>query len=174
MIRPPPPRRPARLLGLPGILGLAALALNACAWLSDRDPPPPAQPSFYRSLAAPGAALDALAAASMISGYRQNNGLPPVVLDIINAQSRIADNPYVFAGRGTGPYNGFSQDKKNLDKKLAGMPHWVNHDLRRTAKTLMVRSDIRPDISERVLGHTIKGVEGTYDQHTTAMRKPTP
>ena len=45
------------------------------------------------------------------------------------------------------------------------MPPWVNHDLRRTAKTLMVRASIRPDISERVLGHTIKGVAGTYDQH---------
>jgi hypothetical protein len=45
------------------------------------------------------------------------------------------------------------------------MPPWVNHDLRRTAKTLMVRASIRPDISERVLGHTIKGVEGTCDQH---------
>jgi Cysteine-rich secretory protein family len=67
-------------LGLPGILGLAALALNACAWAGDQDPPP-AQPSFYRSLAAPGATLDALAAASMISGYRHNNGLPPVTLD---------------------------------------------------------------------------------------------
>jgi Cysteine-rich secretory protein family len=74
----PPLRRPP--LGLPGILGLAALALNACAWVGDQDPPP-AQPSFYRSLAAPGATLDPLAAASMISGYRHNNGLPPVTLD---------------------------------------------------------------------------------------------
>jgi hypothetical protein len=83
MIRPAPPpqRRLARLLGLPGVLSFAALALNACAWMGDQDPPPPAQPSFYRSLAAPGAVLDALAAASMISGYRQNNGLPPVTVD---------------------------------------------------------------------------------------------
>jgi uncharacterized protein YkwD len=57
---------------------LAALGLNACA--TDIDPPP-AQPSFYRSLAAPGAVLDTEAAASMISGYRQNNGLDTVVVD---------------------------------------------------------------------------------------------
>jgi uncharacterized protein YkwD len=42
---------------------------------------PKGEPSFYRNLAQPGAQLDAAAAASMISGYRTNNGLPPVALD---------------------------------------------------------------------------------------------
>src|SRR5262245_11483040 len=39
------------------------------------------EPSFYRNLAQPGAELDAASAASMISGYRANNGLPTVALD---------------------------------------------------------------------------------------------
>jgi uncharacterized protein YkwD len=39
------------------------------------------QPSFYRSMAEAGAQLDATTAASMISGYRANNGLPPVSVD---------------------------------------------------------------------------------------------
>jgi uncharacterized protein YkwD len=56
------------------------VALAGCAGLGDRDPPS-GQPSFYRGLAQPGAQLDAAAAASMISGYRQNNGLSVVVLD---------------------------------------------------------------------------------------------
>ncbi len=43
---------------------------------------PKAQPSFYRNLAQPGAELDAAAAASMISGYRANNGLQAVELDV--------------------------------------------------------------------------------------------
>jgi hypothetical protein len=42
---------------------------------------------------------------------------------------------------------------------------------RRTAKTLMVRAGVRPDISERVLGHVIAGVEGTYDRHSYAEEK---
>ena len=42
---------------------------------------PKAEPSFYRNLAQPGAELDAAIAASMISGYRANNGLPAVRLD---------------------------------------------------------------------------------------------
>lgn len=43
---------------------------------------------------------------------------------------------------------------------------WTLHDLRRTAKTLMARAGVRPDISERVLGHAIPGVEGVYDRHS--------
>lgn len=42
---------------------------------------PKGEPSFYRNLAQPGAELDATSAASMISGYRANNGLPAVTLD---------------------------------------------------------------------------------------------
>jgi uncharacterized protein YkwD len=42
---------------------------------------PPSQPSFYKSLAEPGAQVDAEAAASMISGYRQNNLLGAVTVD---------------------------------------------------------------------------------------------
>jgi len=56
---------------------LALLALAGCA----ADYVPKAEPSFYRNLAQPGAQLDADAAASMISGYRTNNGLPAVTLD---------------------------------------------------------------------------------------------
>jgi hypothetical protein len=29
----------------------------------------------------------------------------------------------------------------------------------------MSRAGVRPDIAERVLGHAMKGVEGTYDRH---------
>jgi len=41
----------------------------------------PAQPSFYVSMADAGATVDAAAAASMISGYRGNNGLGAVAVD---------------------------------------------------------------------------------------------
>jgi integrase len=48
---------------------------------------------------------------------------------------------------------------------LPGMQPWTIHDLRRTARSLMSRADVRPDIAERVLGHAIGGVEGVYDRH---------
>jgi len=59
---------------------MAAAALAACA-AADKDPPASGQPSFYRSMAQAGAQLDVASAASMISGYRQNNGLGAVALD---------------------------------------------------------------------------------------------
>ena len=58
----------------------AALLLAALGGCADTYAPK-AEPSFYRNLAQPGGQLDAVAAASMISGYRTNNGLPTVALD---------------------------------------------------------------------------------------------
>lgn len=55
-------------------------AAGGCVMTGDKDPPS-GQPSFYRSLAQPGARLDAAVAAAMISGYRQNNGLSGVALN---------------------------------------------------------------------------------------------
>src|SRR5262245_35696940 len=68
--------------GLPRIVrgvGIAMLAasLAACAGGGEVT----TQPSFYRSMAAANAELDVAAAASMISGYRANNGLGAVALD---------------------------------------------------------------------------------------------
>jgi hypothetical protein len=35
----------------------------------------------------------------------------------------------------------------------------------------MSRAGVRPDISERVLGHVIPGVEGVYDRHQYTEEK---
>src|ERR1700722_2008239 len=69
-------------------IGVAAL----CGCASNNDPPA-GQPTFYQSLSSAGAKLDANAAQSMISGYRSNNGLGPVVIDselmqLANEQAR--------------------------------------------------------------------------------------
>jgi integrase len=91
--------------------------------------------------------------------------LPPLAFELIKRQPRLGDNPFVFAGRGNGPFSGFSKAKRGLDEKLPPMPPWVLHDLRRTARSLMARAGVRPDIAERVMGHAIAGVEGIYDRH---------
>ncbi len=59
----------------PGLVAVVA-ALAGCAETTKQE-----QPTFYHSLASAGATLDANAAASMISGYRANNGLGAVSLD---------------------------------------------------------------------------------------------
>ena len=91
-------------------------------------------------------------------------------MDIIKRQRVIAKNPHVFpAAFGKGPINSFSQSKKELDDKLRkllpGMPPWVLHDLRRTARSLLSEIQVPSNIAERVAGHAIRGVEGTYDRY---------
>jgi uncharacterized protein YkwD len=56
---------------------IVLLALGGCA----ADAPVPDQPTMYLSMANSGAKLDPVAAASMISLYRQNNSLGAVAVD---------------------------------------------------------------------------------------------
>jgi integrase len=44
-----------------------------------------------------------------------------------------------------------------LDEKLADMPHWTLHDLRRTARLLMAEAGVAENVAERVLGHALPG-----------------
>jgi uncharacterized protein YkwD len=74
------------LRALPRLLVLTAAVLAPAACSSDQLP---SQPSFYRSLAQYGVEVDAGTAQSMISAYRQNNGLGPVTLDA--ELTRLAD-----------------------------------------------------------------------------------
>jgi integrase len=82
-----------------------------------------------------------------------------MVVDIIRTLPRFESNPYVFAGRGDSHFSGFSKGKAALDAKVR-IPHWTLHDLRRTARSLMSRAGVRPDVAERTLGHVMSGVEG--------------
>jgi integrase len=111
--------------------------------------------------------------------------LSKAALAVIAAQPTTTGSDYVFPSRAGTPFSGFSKSKAALDKavlaamqkqakkgaKIEPIPNWTLHDLRRTAKTLMARAGVRPDISERVLGHVIAGVEGTYDRHSYADEK---
>ena len=97
--------------------------------------------------------------------------LPKMALDIIKAQPQFASNEFVFAGRGAGHFNGYSKSKVAFDAQLKGVAPWVLHDLRRTARSLMSRAGVRPDIAERVMGHAIAGIEGVYDRHSYAKEK---
>jgi integrase len=84
--------------------------------------------------------------------------LPEMALDIIRAQPRLVGKVFV-------------QRKMNLERAKAkldaasGISGFTLHDLRRTARSLLSRAAVRPDVAERVLGHTIGGVAGVYDRH---------
>ena len=89
---------------------------------------------------------------------------------VIENQPVFATCDLVFTTSGRNPFSGFSRAKRNLDikmlKAMGEQEVWRLHDIRRTAKTLMMRAGVRPDISERVLGHAIPGVEAVYDRHS--------
>ncbi len=86
------------------ILLAAAAMLSACTG----DPQRGGQPSFYDSMARPGAELDARTAASMISGFRSNNGLGAVAVDpelmrLAQAQARAMASRDRVDQRADGP-----------------------------------------------------------------------
>lgn len=93
--------------------------------------------------------------------------LSAAALEIINRQPRTGD--LVFTGRRGGPFVAFDYPKLLLDRAVAqangGIPAWRVHDLRRTGRSLMARAGVRPDIAERVLGHSAGVIERTYDRH---------
>ncbi|MGE0522110.1 MAG: tyrosine-type recombinase/integrase [Variibacter sp.] len=101
--------------------------------------------------------------------------LPKMTLAIIEKQPTVAGNPYVFAMKGDGPFDSSTKQKLDLDARLKeivpNMEPWTYHDLRRTARSLMSRAGVRPDVAERVLGHAIPGVEGVYDRHEYRKEK---
>jgi uncharacterized protein YkwD len=67
-------------LGL-GLMRAAAIVVTLLLGGCAADNTVTEQPAMYVNMAEPGARLDAQAAASMISLYRQNNGLSTVVID---------------------------------------------------------------------------------------------
>jgi integrase len=89
------------------------------------------------------------------------------------ADGKIRDPIFGYAD---GPYGGWSQSKKRLDKtiaKIAGEPlaPWVIHDLRRTAVTGMADIGIAPHIIEAVVNHLSGhkgGIAGVYNKATYA------
>jgi integrase len=97
--------------------------------------------------------------------------LPEAALAIIKSLPRFTGNPYMFAARrGCGSISHFAQAKRAFDT-ACGVQDWVLHDLRRTARSLLSRAGVRPDIAERVLGHVRGGVEAVYDRHTYGVEK---
>jgi integrase len=91
--------------------------------------------------------------------------------------ARPRTHEWVFPSTAGTPFTGYAKPKTALDAMITAanggepLPNWTLHDLRRTAKTLMARAGVRPDISERVLGHAIGGVEAVYDRHSYEAEK---
>jgi len=71
---------------------------------------------------------------------------------------------------GKRPVSGFSKAKARLDQ-LSEVEGWTLHDLRRSAATHMARLGVPQEHIERVLGHAIEGVAGTYNRYSYLPEK---
>ena len=108
--------KPARAMT---ICALTA-GLIGCSSEGDK---PGGQPSFYHSMATANVRVDAKAAASMISGYRRNNGLGIVTLDdrlmrLAEEQARAMASRNRFEHDAAGPFNQ-RINRSGYDAKIA-------------------------------------------------------
>lgn len=76
---------------------------------------------------------------------------------------------------GERPVSGFSKAKAALDARIAEagekeglgpMEPWTVHDIRRSVATHMARLKVPQEHIERVLGHVVQGVAGTYNRYS--------
>jgi integrase len=100
--------------------------------------------------------------------------LPPLVFDVIKAQTPRLDSDSVFpkAHHGLGPVTGLSSLKAKCDALLPEIEPYATHDLRRTARSLLARSGVPREHAERILGHKIgSAVEQIYNRHQYTTEK---
>jgi integrase len=55
--------------------------------------------------------------------------------------------------------------RRGEDPRYVKLPDWVNHDLRRTARTGLAKLKVPSVVAELALGHAREGIEGVYDKH---------
>jgi integrase len=90
------------------------------------------------------------------------------VLQILKAREKKSE--WVFPStynRAKGAKTGHAMNTKNARAKVktwSGIKDWTAHDLRRTARTIMSRLQIKQHIRERILNHSQGGMQGVYDQ----------
>jgi integrase len=120
--------------------------------------------------------LWSLPASRTKNGRAHDAPLSQPAIEILRAQEEQPGRGLVF-GEGAGPFQGWSNAKKALDKRLqaAGMTApWRLHDLRRTAATRMADLGVQPHVVEAVLNHISghkAGVAGVYNRASYAAEK---
>jgi integrase len=55
--------------------------------------------------------------------------------------------------------------KRGEDPSKVELPHWTNHDIRRTVRSNLSKLKISEEAREALLAHARPGIKGTYDHH---------
>jgi integrase len=95
-------------------------------------------------------------------------------LAILSARAEGSGSSDLVFGNGRHGYNGWSDGKATLDRKLPAMPPFVHHDIRRSVASGMARLGINLPVIERVLNHvsgSFAGIVGVYQRHDFADEK---
>jgi len=85
-------------------------------------------------------------------------------------QHQLTTGKYLFPSTKTGlpiQQKQLSEQAWRLRKsgEMLDIEHWSPHDLRRSVRTGLSRLHCPSEVGEAVLGHSKKGIEGTYDLH---------
>ena len=103
--------------------------------------------------------------------------LSNAAIDVLRSLPHVGSG-LVFTTNGR-PVSGFSHGKSRLDAAMfkakrdeigdgaEAIPHWILHDLRRTAATGMARLKFPPHVGDKILNHTsgtIRGVAAIYNR----------
>ncbi len=75
--------------------------------------------------------------------------------EILASVSRTSGHDYVFSSRAKVSPSGFSNIKREIDRRLPSIPHWTFHDLRRTAASHMCAIGVAPHVIDKILNHAI-------------------
>jgi integrase len=86
---------------------------------------------------------------------------------LLDGLPRVHGSDWIFTTDGKRPISSFTGGKEIIDR-ASGTRGWTFHDCRRTARTLLSRAKVDPDVAERALGHKIRGIRKTYDWHDYA------
>jgi integrase len=127
------------------------------------------------------------------NGVAHEIPLSDPAIGILQALPRVANQrTFIFTTNGRTPVSSWGRAKSQIDltifdllraeaeargghlAKVGMPPHWVFHDLRRTAASGMAGMGIAPHVVEAVLNHkseTIKGVAAVYNRYTYAAEK---
>ena len=130
------------------------------------------------------------------NGRAHDVPLSAAALAILQSLPRVNDR-FVFTTTGKTAVSGYSRAKRRLDKEMekarraflnlpqddeayrraletpaskplpVEIPHWIVHDLRRTAATGMARLNVPPHVVDKVLNHVsgkIRGVAAVYNR----------
>lgn len=79
-------------------------------------------------------------------------------------KSLAGDSDWVLPGRGSD--KSISEHTLNVmlyRHKKFGLPDFVIHDLRRTASTILHERGFHPDVIEKALNHSMRGIRGVYN-----------